>query len=62
METKDIVIPIDPREREFFWKRLVEKQIDSGQEVEKFCAEHKLGRARFYYWRQKIRCYEDLNG
>lgn len=36
------------------WRVLVEKQRESGDPVERFCASHKLYVSSFYHWRGKL--------
>lgn len=37
------------------WRELVDRQPDSGLDVEAFCQQHDLGIAGFYAWRRRLR-------
>jgi len=49
------------KERRAHWRALVDQARESGQRPSRFCQEHGLDLARFYYWRRAF-ALESIEG
>jgi len=42
-------------EKELHWRKIVQRQADSGQSVRQFCSSAGVSEPSFYAWRKKLR-------
>ena len=43
------------RERELYWRGVIERQAASGMSVAAYCRQESIAAANFYAWRRKLR-------